>query len=172
MDMEHADAQAQAHYFAYSARHFVEFALRHTWPDRAMARTPHETHSILRHHPFVKLAGINLAEDPPPRTAPRPPGDREALIAEAMGLAESMVTRAKIRRQNDERKSVREGRPDRLAAQLEEASALLLEMVRHLALAAPVELVAKFVEDGANGAASRDTRYEIAAEIRARFYGP
>ena len=36
------------------AEHFRDFVLRHTLPERARARTPEETHSIIAHHPFAK----------------------------------------------------------------------------------------------------------------------
>lgn len=37
-----------------SAEHFADWALRHTWPERAKINGPETVYSILAHHPFAK----------------------------------------------------------------------------------------------------------------------
>lgn len=42
-----------------SARRFAEFALRHTFPERAKAHGAATVYSILAHHPYVTDNGLN-----------------------------------------------------------------------------------------------------------------
>jgi hypothetical protein len=37
----------------HEAEAFVEFVLRHTWPERATAHGAEAVHSIIKHHPFA-----------------------------------------------------------------------------------------------------------------------
>jgi hypothetical protein len=61
-------------------------------------------------------------------------GDHVAALGrESHELAEAMLIRAAIRRSNDERKSVVEGRPDRLATQLEAGAAMIARLSAALA---------------------------------------
>jgi hypothetical protein len=39
------------------ARAFVDFVLRHTWPERAKAHGADAVHDIIKHHPFAKENG-------------------------------------------------------------------------------------------------------------------
>jgi hypothetical protein len=43
------------------ARAFVDFVLRHTWPERATAHGAETVHSIIKHHPFAKSHGTTPA---------------------------------------------------------------------------------------------------------------
>lgn len=38
---------------------FVDFVLRHTWPERATAHGAEAVHSIIKHHPFAQEAHAN-----------------------------------------------------------------------------------------------------------------
>lgn len=40
-----------------SAEHFADWALRHTWPERAKRNGPDAVYSILANHPFAKTLG-------------------------------------------------------------------------------------------------------------------
>lgn len=51
-EMEAASAAASAAERA-EARAFVDFVLRHTWPERAKAHGVETVHSIIKHHPFA-----------------------------------------------------------------------------------------------------------------------
>ena len=37
-------------------RRFVDFVLRHTWPERATAHGAETVHSLIKHHPFTQAA--------------------------------------------------------------------------------------------------------------------
>lgn len=46
------------------AQHFVDFVLRHTWPERAKAHGFETVHSLIAHHPFAKAHGSKHAVQP------------------------------------------------------------------------------------------------------------
>ena len=60
-----------------SARHFIEFALRHTLPERAKAFTYEETYSMLRYHP----AAIAMLGKPDDKSLREKAGDANASDA-------------------------------------------------------------------------------------------
>ena len=66
-------------------------------------------------------------------------------------LVEAVLTRARIRRSNTERKSVQEGRPDRMADQLEAAAAAITDLEAELARA---QAIAETTRKAANEAAN------------------
>ena len=48
------------------AKQFVDFVLRHTWPERAKAHGFKAVYDIIRHHPFAKLFASPIHEIKPP----------------------------------------------------------------------------------------------------------
>lgn len=59
---------------------FVEFVLRHTWPERANDLGPETVHSIIKHHPFAKDHTLTPVEktllEKVEEAARRPVGER------------------------------------------------------------------------------------------------
>lgn len=64
------------------AQAFVEFVLRHTWPERAKRHGPKVVHELIVHHPFAKLhmTPETIAQI---YAKPAPTEDSETLLRDA-----------------------------------------------------------------------------------------